>query len=115
MAFSDRLRRAREASNLTQAQVAHRLGISKGSVSAWENGRNRPLLEQFAELCHLYAASADELLREPPVQAAEPRAQYVSGDDARTRDDIEAAMLRAMRTMPDKKRRALLVIVDAIE
>ncbi|MEU3842397.1 helix-turn-helix domain-containing protein [Streptomyces sp. NPDC028635] len=35
-------RRLREAASLTQAQLAARLGVSKGAVRAWESGRTAP-------------------------------------------------------------------------
>ena len=37
-----RLKAARNSKGLTQQQVADRLGVIKGTVSAWETGRGSP-------------------------------------------------------------------------
>ena len=39
-----KIKDARLASNLTQEQVAEALGISRQTVSNWENGKTYPIL-----------------------------------------------------------------------
>ncbi len=40
--FGDRLREARTAAGMTQEQLGFALGVTKASISAWENGCNDP-------------------------------------------------------------------------
>ena len=40
--FGDRLRAARIAAGMTQEQLGFALGVTKSSVSAWENDREAP-------------------------------------------------------------------------
>lgn len=50
--LGDRIRRAREARGLRQADLGVRLGVSGSAVSMWESGRNEPaatMLERLAE------------------------------------------------------------------
>ena len=60
--MNDRMKRAREAANLSQKQVALTLGVSAPTVSNWESGKINPTVANLKELCHLYNVSADYLL-----------------------------------------------------
>lgn len=47
------IRAARKKSGLTQEQLGERLGVTKGNVSAWENGRHEPSYAQIQEMAVL--------------------------------------------------------------
>ncbi|WP_321913540.1 S24 family peptidase [Paraburkholderia sp. J11-2] len=47
------IRAARKKAALTQEQLGERLGVSKGNVSAWENGRHEPSYAQIQEMAAL--------------------------------------------------------------
>lgn len=71
-AFCQRLREAREARKLTQPQVGEIFGVEKGTVSAWETGKNLIPVDRLSRLCQEYAETADWLIlgvRPPPVSA----------------------------------------------
>ncbi|WP_061250342.1 helix-turn-helix domain-containing protein [Leptospira alstonii] len=53
-AFFDRLRTARIEANLTQAQVAKKLGRHQSYISQMESGERRLLIEDFYILFRLY-------------------------------------------------------------
>ncbi|MDV6237204.1 helix-turn-helix transcriptional regulator [Leptospira ellisii] len=53
-AFFDRLRTARIEANLTQAQVAKKLGRYQSYISQMESGKRRLLIEDFYILFRLY-------------------------------------------------------------
>lgn len=60
--LSDYLKEKRQASNLTQAEVAHKMGYSSPQfVSNWERGVSNPPIETLKELARLYSASIDEI------------------------------------------------------
>jgi phage repressor protein C with HTH and peptisase S24 domain/transcriptional regulator with XRE-family HTH domain len=44
------IRSARKKADLTQEQLGERLGVTKGNVSAWENGRHEPSYAQVQEI-----------------------------------------------------------------
>jgi phage repressor protein C with HTH and peptisase S24 domain/DNA-binding XRE family transcriptional regulator len=44
------IRSARKKGGLTQEELGERLGVSKGNVSAWENGRHEPSYAQIQEI-----------------------------------------------------------------
>lgn len=60
--LSDKLRALRLQNNLTQKNVADRLGISASIVSAYENAERVPSLEALLALSSLYRCSTDYLL-----------------------------------------------------
>ncbi len=52
----------RKKQNLTQLQLADRLGITDRAVSKWENGKGMPDTSLMLELCDALAISVNELL-----------------------------------------------------
>ena len=52
----------RRAKNLTQEQLAQRLGVSNKTVSKWENGRNMPDYAVVEQLCKELDITIRELL-----------------------------------------------------
>ena len=52
----------RKKNNLTQMQLAERLGITDRAVSKWENGKSMPDSSIMLELCDILCISVNELL-----------------------------------------------------
>ena len=46
-----RIRKYREECNMTQKQLAERIGVSNNRVSNWEQGLNRPDADILADIC----------------------------------------------------------------
>ena len=60
--FGLRLKELREKQNLSQAQVASRLGVTRAAISSYENNISFPSVNVLAELALLYRVSTDYLL-----------------------------------------------------
>jgi len=60
--LAEKLRDLRLKNNLTQKNVADRLGISASVVSSYENAERAPSLEALLALSSLYRCSTDYLL-----------------------------------------------------
>lgn len=60
--FAARLREARKAKGLTQAQIAAKIGISQGSYAQYENMKREPSLQTLAWLSKILERSIDWLL-----------------------------------------------------
>lgn len=58
----EQIRRLRTAQGITQVELAHRLGVSKQSVSNWENNNIQPSIELLERLADLFGVSTDCLL-----------------------------------------------------
>lgn len=52
-----RIKEQRRKLNLTQADLAEKLGVVKGTVSAWETGNRRPSFEMMNDMCELFQVS----------------------------------------------------------
>lgn len=60
--FGIKLRTLRQASGLTQEQLANRLDIVKASISGYEQDRIYPSIDILIKLCRFFNVSADYLL-----------------------------------------------------
>lgn len=67
--FSTKLRLARKRANLTQKQLAERIGALQNSVSQWECGLIRPSPDVIRTLCEALNVTADYLLGVAPAPA----------------------------------------------
>lgn len=69
--FGDRLRRYRKSKNMTQQELAERLGVSDKSVSRWENG-SYPDVAMLGPLAKELGVTVDDLLgTAPPLRKLE--------------------------------------------
>jgi len=60
--LGERLRAIRTAKNITQVQLAGILGVSKQSVSNWENENILPSIEMLSKIADALCVSSDYLL-----------------------------------------------------
>ncbi len=60
--FGQRFQRLRKKHNLTQEDVADKVGISSQAVSKWENDLSAPDISILPDLADLFHISLDELL-----------------------------------------------------
>ena len=60
--FECRLKKYRQQKDLTQEQLAERLGVSNRSVSRWENGRCMPDFSLLWDIADKLDVSVSELL-----------------------------------------------------
>lgn len=64
MDIGSKLQNARMRANLTQEQVAEELGVSRQTISNWENEKTYPDIRSVVRLSDLYEVSLDHLLKE---------------------------------------------------
>lgn len=111
--FGNRLREARIAAGLTQEQLGFAVGVTKSSVSAWENEREAPAFKLLPILCQTLARSLDELIVGPNRGSSRSSATLSppadSTSQARTRDEL--ALLTRYRRLPAARRTALLQLI----
>jgi len=60
--LSENIIRLRHARKLTQEELADFIGVTKASVSKWENGTSDPSTSNLLALAKLYGIPAGELL-----------------------------------------------------
>lgn len=64
MEIGQKLKDKRTASNLSQEELAKHLGVTRQTISSWENNRSYPDIGSILKLSDLYDISLDELLKE---------------------------------------------------
>lgn len=52
----------RKGRELTQAELAHKLGVGQRTYEYWEKGTRQPNAEQIAELAKVLNCTTDDLL-----------------------------------------------------
>lgn len=62
LTMAERIKFLREKLELTQAEIARRLGISRAGVNAWEMGLSVPSTQYVVELAKIFGISTDYLL-----------------------------------------------------
>ncbi len=60
--FGEKLRELRVQHNMSQKELAEKLGIVSGTVSAYEQDKKRPSLEVLVKICRIFSISSDYLL-----------------------------------------------------
>lgn len=64
MKFGDNLKLVRKSKNISQEDLAERLGVSRQSVSKWETGENYPTMQNIMCLCTIFKCKINELVYE---------------------------------------------------
>lgn len=59
---AERIHELRDTHKLTQSALAHRMGITRSSVNAWEMGISIPSIEKLIELADIFHTSTDYIL-----------------------------------------------------
>ena len=64
------LKNIREKKGISQTQLAAALGVSQGTVSAWETGRWEPSIGMIRRITQILGVTVDELFAEPEKELA---------------------------------------------
>ena len=64
MNLSENLKKIRKKNNLSQEQLAEKLGVSRQSVSKWESGQAYPEMDKMLQLCEMFNLNIDDLLNQ---------------------------------------------------
>lgn len=62
MEFSERLKTLRKQAQLTQVDVAEKLGISQPAYASWERGIKKPTQENLVKIAQILNVSVDYLV-----------------------------------------------------
>ena len=64
MKFGEQIKERRQELDLTQAEVAEKLFVTRQAVSNWEHNKTYPDLNMLVKISNVYQISLDSLLRE---------------------------------------------------
>lgn len=91
--FAERLHRLRKLRGLTQGELAARLGVSKPTVWAWEQGRARPIDDRLEAIAEALGVAMPDL---QPNRAVPGLSELITR--------CRAQIASAVETTPDKVR-----------
>lgn len=60
--LNERIKELRIASGMNQVELAKKLGVSKQSISNWENDNIQPSIEMLLKIARIFSVSTDYLL-----------------------------------------------------
>ena len=64
MNLADNLKKIRKDNNLSQEQLAEKLGVSRQAVSKWESGISYPEMDKVIQICNIFNLNINELMNE---------------------------------------------------
>lgn len=64
MTVAEMIKQTRTESHMTQEEYGLKFGVSRQTVSSWENERSLPDLQMLIDICNTYHISLDKLLNE---------------------------------------------------
>lgn len=91
--LNQRIRILRQARGLSQVELARILGVTKQSVSNWENDNIQPSIEMLKKIAQTFGVSADYLLGLDDSEYIDVRGlpQDVVAHIRRLTEDLQAA------------------------
>ena len=102
LTIGDNIRTLRRSNDMTQEQLADKLGVTYQSVSRWENGAAYPDIELIPAIADIFGTSADKLLgmpEEEKIKRANALIESFCTATYETPNDTEklSSMLREIR------------------
>lgn len=95
MDIGNKLNKARTKANLTQEQVAEALGVSRQTISNWENEKTYPDIKSVVTMSDLYGVSLDYLLKDKEEPSMSDYLDYLeeSTNTVRSRNKLSRLLL----------------------
>ena len=98
------IKRYRQDADLTQEELATRLGMKKQTISSWEANRTEPTLGQCTKMAEIFGCTVDDLLLLSPTRRRFDVDFTVTTQDE---DGKEFTFLIEYMKMPKDKRKMI--------
>ena len=85
MTIGEKITHLRIVSGISQDELSKKLGVSRQSLSKWENDETQPQLDNIKQLCELFKISADELIDDKVVIHRGKKLKMSIGEDIKTK------------------------------
>lgn len=96
-----RIKKAREAANITQEELAQAVGCTAKHIGAIERGLKTPRLDTFIIIANTTGASADLLLQDLINSPVDSLAGELAAAVAPLPPDLQSRVLKALRAFSD--------------
>jgi putative transcriptional regulator len=107
MEFSERLKKLRKQAQLTQVDVAEKLGISQPAYASWERGIKKPTQENLVKIAKLFNASIDTLVsndKTDDVDLSEVELLFRTTSNGMSNEEKEVFKQELLQFMKERKK-----------
>ena len=73
MNFKDNLKKLRKDNNLSQEELAEKIGVTRQSVSKWESGAAYPEMDKVLQICKMFNVNINDLLNKDIKEVKEEK------------------------------------------
>ena len=98
-----RIKKAREAANITQEELAQAVGCTAKHIGAIERGLKTPRLDTFIIIANTVGASADMLLQDLINCPVDELAGELAAAVAPLTPELQARIVKALRAFSDSR------------
>ncbi len=99
MNLSAKIFELRKANNLSQEQLAEKIGVSRQSISKWESGETTPELERLVELSIAFDVTTDYLLKPSEMDRLTIKAEAIEKKQEHLQEEFERQQVRNHRIL----------------
>ena len=116
MTFNDQLSKLRKRKNITQIELADKLGVKQYVISSWETGRSEPNINQIIQLSDILDIPTDYLLGKTFIRtiSEEDFNKVIENMEQDTNDDFLNCIKELCGHMSEKKKEKILNIVKEL-
>ena len=116
MGFNEQLTKLRKRKNITQIELAEKLGVKQYVISSWETGRSEPCIRQIIELSDILDVPTDYLLDKDVVRAVSEYDFYKTMENFKQdiKDDFANSVNELCKKLPDVKKEKILTIIKEL-
>ena len=72
--YADNIKAQREAADMTQEELARKLGVRPPAVSKWERGLTYPIMDKVIAMAEVFGVSTDVVMGLAPIPGMEESA-----------------------------------------
>ena len=98
-----KIKKLRKTQNLTEVELAQKLGIKQPSLNRWENGKKNPPLKMLKKLSKIFNVSIDTLVFD------EKDIEHLSSQDKNI-----ISQIKQFEHLDDKGREAVLNMINLL-
>lgn len=111
----ERLRSARLASGMRQADLAQKVGVSFQQIQKYERGQNRISASRLLSIAAALGVPVEQFFEGLSPEADAPSARAgVSGLVANCPDEMCRTLIRNFMALPEVRRRAVFSIIESM-
>jgi len=99
--IAERLKKARELSGLSQAQVASKLGVQRPAISEIEAGRRKVSAEEIIDFAKLYKVDSSWLLcEEEDPEIAQGKLKFAARELSKMSEEDKNKLFEILNILP---------------